>query len=151
MRVALDTNLLVYAEGVNDDSRRDGALALLRRLPAGSVVLPVQVLGELYVVLTRKAGRSREQARQALLSWRDAYPLVETSPEVMLAAVDLASDHHLALWDAVILAAASKAGCRLLLSEDLTEGFTWGGVSVTNPFAAQHHSLLTALLEDGAG
>lgn len=150
MRVALDTNLLVYAEGVNDAARRDAVLDLLGKLPAGSVVLPVQVLGELYVVLTRKAGRSREQARAALLSWRDAYPLVDTSHEVMLAAADLAADHQLGLWDAVILAAASKAGCRLLLSEDLTEGFTWGGVTVTHPLAAQRHGLLTALLEDGA-
>lgn len=150
MRVALDTNLLVYAEGVNDAARRDAVLALLGRLPSGSVVLPVQVLGELFVVLTRKAGRSREQARAALLSWRDAYPLVDTSQDVMLAAADLVADHQLGLWDAVILAAAAKAGCRLLLSEDLTEGFTWGGVTVTNPLAAQRHELLAALIEHGA-
>ncbi|MFN3296329.1 PIN domain-containing protein [Caldimonas sp.] len=150
MRVALDTNLLVYAEGVNDAARRDAVLALLGRLPSGSIVLPVQALGELFVVLTRKAGRSREQARAALLSWRDAYPLVDTSPEVMLAAADLATDHQLGWWDAVILAAAAKAGCRLLLSEDLTEGFTWGGVTVTNPLAAQRHELLAALIEHGA-
>jgi predicted nucleic acid-binding protein len=37
----------------------------------------------------------------------------------MLAAVDLATHHHFSMWDAVILAAASQAGCRLLLSEDL--------------------------------
>lgn len=150
MRVALDTNLLVYAEGVNDAARRDAVLALLGRLPSGSVVLPVQVLGELFVVLTRKAGRSREQARAALLSWRDAYPLVDTSQDVMLAAADLVADHQLGLWDAVILAAAAKAGCRLLLSEDLTEGFTWGGVTVTNPLAARRHELLAALIEHGA-
>jgi predicted nucleic acid-binding protein len=149
VRVALDTNLLVYAEGVNDAARRDAVLALLGQLPSGSVVLPVQVLGELFVVLTRKAGRSREQARAALLSWRDAYPLTDTSQDVMLAAADLAADHQLGLWDAVILAAAAKAGCRLLLSEDLTEGFTWGGVTVTNPLAAQRHALLAALIEHG--
>lgn len=149
MRVALDTNLLVYAEGVNDAARRDAVLALLGQLPSGSVVLPVHVLGELFVVLTRKAGRSHEQARAALLSWRDAYPLIDTSQDVMLAAADLAADHQLGLWDAVILAAAAKAGCRLLLSEDLTEGFTWGGVTVTNPLAAQRHALLTALIEHG--
>lgn len=150
MRVALDTNLLVYAEGINDAARRDAVLALLGQLPSGSVVLPVQVLSELFVVLTRKAGRSREQARAALLSWRDAYPLADTSQDVMLAAADLAADHQLGLWDAVILASAAKAGCRLLLSEDLTEGFTWGGVTVTNPLAAQRHELLAALIEHGS-
>ena len=64
----------------------------------------------------------------------------------MLAAADLATDHQLGIWDAVILSAASQAGCRLLLSEDLQEGFTWGGVTVVNPFSSPQHALLHALL-----
>lgn len=146
MRVALDTNVLAYAEGMNGGARRDAALDLVRRLPQEMVVLPVQVLGELFNVLVRKAGRSRSDAREALLSWRDTFLLVETSPEVMLAASDLATDHRLGIWDAVILSAASKAGCRLLLSKNFQEGFTWGGVTVANPFAPTRHVLLDALL-----
>jgi hypothetical protein len=34
----------------------------------------------------------------------------------------------------------------LLLSEDLQDGFTWGGVTVANPFAARRHALLESLL-----
>jgi hypothetical protein len=34
----------------------------------------------------------------------------------------------------------------LLLSEDLQDGFTWHGVTVTNPFAPRKHALLDALL-----
>ena len=65
----------------------------------------------------------------------------------MLAAADLATDHQLGIWDAVILSAASQAGCRLLLSEDLHEGFTWAGVTVVNPFSpSPRHALLNALL-----
>lgn len=146
MKVALDTNILVYAEGVNGTERRDIALSTLRRLPQEETIVPVQVLGELFQVLVRKAGRTRTEARDALLSWRDAYPTVATSPEIMLAAADLATDHRFGLWDAVILTATSQAGCRLLLSEDLQDGFTWGGVTVANPFAATPHPLLAALL-----
>ena len=119
MRIALDTNVLAYAEGINGSGRRHAALALIRRLPQEAVVVPVQVLGELFNVLVRKGGKLRSDARQALLSWRDAFPVVGTSPEVMLAAVDLATDHQLGIWDAVVLSAASQSGCRLLLSEDL--------------------------------
>ena len=43
-----------------------------------------------------------------------------------------------------MLSAAGEARCRLLLSEDLQEGFTWGGVTVANPFAATPHPLLQA-------
>ena len=83
-----------------------------------------------------------------MLSWHDAYPTVETSAIVMINATDLAADHGLTIWDSVILAAAAEAGCRLLLTEDLQEGFTWRGVTVTNPFAASLHPLLVALLTE---
>jgi predicted nucleic acid-binding protein len=146
VRVALDTNVLAYAEGLNDAERRGIAIDLVDRLPQGAAVIPVQVLGELFNVLVRRAGKSRRAAREALLSWRDTFAVVETSPETMLAAVDLATDHQFGIWDAVILSAASKAGCRLLLSEDLREGFTWGGVTVVNPFTSPRHALLNALL-----
>ncbi len=148
MRIALDTNVLAYAEGINGAERRDAALALIRRVPHGAAVVPVQVLGELFNVLVRKGRKSRSEARDALLSWRDTFPVVETSPEGMLAAVDLATDHQLGIWDAVILSVASQSGCRLLLSEDLQEGFTWAGVTVVNPFTSPQHALLRALLED---
>ncbi len=148
MRVALDTNVLAYAEGVNGAERRDAALALMRRLPDQAAFVPAQVLGELFNVLVRKGGRTRADARDALLDWRDALPVVETSSEVMLAAIDLATDHQLGIWDAVILSAASQSGCRLLLSEDFQHGFTWGGVTVVDPFASTPHPLLTALLEE---
>jgi predicted nucleic acid-binding protein len=150
VRIAFDTNVLAYAEGINGAERRDAALALIRRLPQEAAVVPVQVLGELFNVLVRKGGKSRSDARDALLSWRDTFPAVETSPEVMLAAADLATDHQLGIWDAIILSAASQAGCRLLLSEDLHEGFTWAGVTVVNPFSSPRHALLEALLGEEA-
>ena len=69
----------------------------------------------------------------------------------MLGAADLATDHRLSIWDAVILSAAPEAGCRLLLSEDLQEGLTWKGVTVTNPFSAAKNELLAGLLGSNAG
>jgi predicted nucleic acid-binding protein len=150
VRLALDTNVLAYAEGVNGAEMKRTALDLVEKLPEGTVLLPVQALGELFSLLVRKAGRPPAKARKAILSWRDAFSLLDTSAEVMLAAADLATDHQLAIWDAVILSAAAEGGCRLLLSEDLQEGFTWRGVTVTNPFAPKKHELLTALLGDKA-
>lgn len=148
MKVALDTNILAYAEGVNGTDNQGTALNFLRRLPQDLVVIPVQVLAEVFNVLVRKAGRSRSDARNALMNWRDAYQLVETSADTMLAAADLATDHQLGIWDSVILSAASEADCRLLLSEDLQDGFTWGGVTVVNPFALELNRLLDGMLLD---
>lgn len=145
MNVAIDTNVLVYAEGLNDASKRDLALAALEALPPESTFLPVQTLGELFHVLVHKAGRTRREAGAAVLSWGDAFPLIDSSNDVLLAATDLAQTHQIGLWDAMILSAAADARCRLLLSEDLQEGFTWRGVTVVNPFRAQRHPLLAAI------
>lgn len=145
MRTALDTNVLAYAEGVNGLPMKRAALELLDRLPQDSVILPVQVLGELFHLLTRKAGRSPARARSAILGWRNAFALMETSPEVLIAALDLAV-RQFGIWDAVILCAAAEADCRLLLSEDMQDGFVWKGVTVINPFAKPRRPLLEALL-----
>jgi predicted nucleic acid-binding protein len=83
MRVALDTNVLAYAEGTNGLERKEGALELIQRLPPGSIVLPVHALGELFNVLVLKAKRPAANARAAILSWRDAYPVIDTSSGVM--------------------------------------------------------------------
>jgi predicted nucleic acid-binding protein len=146
MYVALDTNILVYAEGVHGKPRETRARAIVDRLAPESTLLPVQALGELYAVLIRKAGRSREQARDAVLKWGDTFPIIETSSPVLLQAMELSARHHLAFWDAVVLASAADANCRLLLSDDFQDGFTWSGVTIANPFAAAPHSLLDVLL-----
>lgn len=146
MRLALDTNILAYAEGVNGASRKIDALDLIRRLPAGSSLLPVQTLGELFQLLVRKASRTPAQARAAILGWRDAFQLIETSEAVIVGAAELAATHRFRFWDGVVLAAAAEGGCRLLLSEDLQEGFTWNSVTVTNPFGVSPHPLLANLL-----
>ena len=147
MRLTLDTNVLAYAEGVNGTPRKKAALQIVERLPPDSTFIPVQVLGELFHVLVRKAGRSPERARAAIMSWQDAFPLIETSPAVLVAATDLAAHHGLSIWDSVIFAASVASACRLLLSEDLQQGFTWGGVTVANPFLKEKHELLAALLD----
>jgi predicted nucleic acid-binding protein len=144
--VACDTNVLAYAEGVNGAAKKTLAVDLVERLSPASTLIPVQALGELFNVLVKKARWSREDAQRAVLAWGDAFPLIETGASVVLGALDLTRSHQLSIWDSVILSAAADAHCRLLLSEDLQEGFTWNGVTVTNPFALSHHPLLDALL-----
>lgn len=147
MRLALDTSILVYAEGVNGPERQTAAAALVARLPLADTVIPVQVLGELFRVLTAKAKRSPAEARSAILGWQDGFATRDTTAAALAAAMDLAADHHLSLWDALIMAVAADAGCRLLLSEDMHSGFTWRGLTVVDPFATPPHPLLPAALD----
>ena len=146
-RIALDTNVLAYAEGVGDARRCKAARQLVSRLPAELVVLPAQVLGELHRVLVGKSHRTPAEAKLAILSWADAFDVADSTFDAMRAALDLAADHQMAIWDALILSVAADQKCRLLLSEDFQHGFTWRGVTLLNPFNSPQHSLLAAALQ----
>lgn len=147
MRIALDTNVLVYAEGVMDDSRSREAIEIIQSIPSARIVIPVQVLGELFNVLVRKSGIPLIRVRATVLEWCESHPTANTSFNTLQVALDLASEHQLAIWDAIILATAAEAGCQVLLSEDMHHGFSWRGVTVVNPFASPPHPLLAELTE----
>jgi predicted nucleic acid-binding protein len=146
MRVALDTNVLAYAEGLGDQSRCGRAMELVERLPLGEVIIPAQALGELSRVLRSKAKRSAEDTRSAVLSWADTFGVADSTWPAFQAALDLNVDHKLQIWDALILAVAAEQHCRILLTEDMHAGFTWRGVTLVNPFAPEIDPLLEQLL-----
>jgi predicted nucleic acid-binding protein len=145
MRIVLDTNIVAYAEGMGDKARCLLAREIIAGLPVENVLIPVQVLGELYRILTRKAGRKPVESKEAILGWSDAFATLDTTRPALESALDLAADHDFQIWDALILAISAEHRCRLLLSEDLQNGFTWRGVTVVNPFKERKHSLLKAV------
>ena len=145
--LAIDTNVLVYAEGEGDAARCASAQRLLARVLPTAVILPLQVLGELHRVLTGRFRRDGRSVREAILGWTDAFRVAESSHSALRSALDLHADHQLPIWDALILAVAAEHGCRLLLSEDYQSGFTWRGVTVVDPFAPKQHPLLRQALK----
>ena len=147
MRVALDTNILAYAEGLGDDLRCSMVMQLIEQLSSNNVVLPAQTLGELSRILTGKAKRPAAQTRAAVLSWADSFEVADSTWFAFQSALDLTVDHQLPMWDALILAVAAENHCRLLLSEDFQNGFIWRGVTVVNPFVEPRSPLLTGLLQ----
>ena len=146
MRLALDSNILVYAEGVNGPDHQASALRILKMLPGYEIFVPVQILSEVFNVLTRKAGYSTSRAREAVLGWRYSFHHIETTEAVLLRGMDLVVDHRLGLWGSLVVAAAAEAACVLLLTEDMQDGFLWGGVTIANPFAKTLHPMLAGIL-----
>ena len=142
MRVALDTNVLAYAEGVGDAERRAGAIRLIEKLPSELVLIPVQTLGELFRVLTGKANREAVHTRAAIMNWADSFEVADSSWSAFQAAMD----HGLQIWDALTMAVAAENRCRVLVSEDLQNDFTWRCITVVNPFAEPTSPLLDNFL-----
>ncbi len=66
MRIAVDTNVLAYIEGVDGPDSMRAAADALKRLAAHEIAIPVQVLGELFRVLRRKGAGSLEARAAAV-------------------------------------------------------------------------------------
>lgn len=147
LRVALDTTILAVAEGAEGHARGLAATELLLKLPRHSTIVPAQALGELAEVLVRNLGRSPQSARDAIAGWHEAFPVIGTSPEILVAATNLFATRRVSIWEAVILSAAIAANCRLLLSLNFIDGFSVNGLTVANPFAEPRHELIDRLLK----
>jgi predicted nucleic acid-binding protein len=134
--VFVDTNVLVYARDAGETVKGPKATAWLEHLwRTRTGRLSYQVLSEFYVTVTHKLdpGLTADDARadvRALLAWRPVVMDEATLEE----AWSLQDRHSLSLWDALILAAAAGAHCDRVLSEDLTDGETYGPLTVVNPF-----------------
>jgi len=146
VKVAIDTNVMAYAEGIGDPLRCNKARALVEKIPLELVVLPAQTLGELYRVLTANGGFDSVAARASILSWADTFEIADSTWRAFKSAFDLGMDHKLHIWDALILSVAAENGCRILLSEDFQPGFTWHGVTVVNPFLDESSPLLRGII-----
>lgn len=110
------------------------------------IFLPAQVLGEAYNVLT-KARRTRGEARELVRSAADTFGTLSPTIATYVAALDLAADHKLQVWDALVIRTADDAGCTMLLSEDMQDGFVVDGLTVINPFAPVLHPILAAVID----
>ncbi|MDR3438101.1 PIN domain-containing protein [Telmatospirillum sp.] len=153
-RVALDTNVLAYLAGVSrsaaDEAKIDQVRDVIARLSvAASLIAPAQTLGELFVVL-RRSGASAEDARSILLEFGQAFGTSAAESRTVMAAADLVVDHKLQFWDSLIVTAAADAGCSLLLSEDMQNGFVTRGLTIVDPLRSELHPRLASLLETQA-
>ena len=132
----VDTNVLVYALSTDDRRKQERASSIVARgFAEGCYAVSTQVLMELYVNITQKA-RIKLPAAQALEYVRSLteWQVVDMAPDLVLSALSLADRMRISPWDAAILEAARKAGCSLVLSEDLGAGQSYAGVRVENPF-----------------
>jgi predicted nucleic acid-binding protein len=149
-RIAFDSNILVYLTGLQKTPEDEAKIAASRALHIKlavrcDCVLPLQAVGELFTVLQR-AGVDRQVALKLTREHAEKFEQAGASADVFDAALELASSHKLQFWDALILNVAADAGCSLLLSEDLQDGFAWRGVTVVNPFTKKLHKRLARVL-----
>jgi len=147
MKAAVDTNILIYAFGLNDEQRYRRSFALMDALSLSGGVVAAQALAEFHRVATRKYGRPSVEATEQIEIWSDVFVVAPTAGDTLAEAGRLANRHALQIFDAIIIAASAQAGCRILLSEDMQHEAVFNGVTIINPFVATDHPLLSTVLK----
>jgi predicted nucleic acid-binding protein len=127
--------VVVYAYDRDEPDKRAVARAVLSGTSA-ELTISTQVLLEFYWTSTRKLRRpmAADQASEVVESLRQL-TVVGADDELVCAAIALARERQLALWDALIVRAAQRGGCDRLLTEDLQDGARFGELTVENPFS----------------
>jgi predicted nucleic acid-binding protein len=143
-RVALDSNILIYAELEPDSEKGKRSADLIVRI-ARDGVIPAQVLGEHLRFVQRRVPAAFEEAIRQASIYQAAFLTPPTTDAVFNRASHLAHEHRLQLWDCVVCAASADAGAKVLMTEDMQDGRIIDGLQLINPFAAANAETIAAL------
>lgn len=144
--ISLDTNILVYSVDVAAKERHTEAKRIIRSAAGVGVGLTEQCLLEFVVATTRKTGVALADASAVVRKLLANFPLWVAPNTIVVNVLDLIERYPLAVWDARILACCAAHGCDYLLSEDMQDGASYGGVTVVNPFKPTNRTLVERLL-----
>lgn len=131
-----DTNILIYAADRSEPEKQFQARRLLNSAMENETgALSAQVLGEFFSVVTRRIPNplSVEEA-EAIIHRTAVLPVVELDWPLVRRAIDTHKKYGISYWDSLIVAAAEKAGCTQIISEDLNSGQSYHGITVVDPF-----------------
>lgn len=124
-----DTNILVYANTHEPKS------IIAREVLREGGFISTQVIAEFAHVMFRKAHYSWAEINEALADIDAAMTgILSLTRELQREAFALSEAHQLSIYDSQIVAAAQKAKCRELISEDFQHGQRFGNLTVRNPF-----------------
>src|SRR5664279_5576610 len=127
--VFFDTNVLLYLLS-NDAAKADRAEMLL----ASGGVVSVQVLNEFASVASRKLAMTMPEIREILSTIRTVCIVNPLDIETHDLGLDMSERYRFTIYDGLIVAAAVRAGCSVLYTEDLQHGQLIERMTIQNPF-----------------
>jgi len=137
-RFFLDTNIFVYSFDRGSPGKARRAAQLIRQaVDTRKGTVSYQVVQEFFNVALRRFAQPMTvgEAEQYLATVFRPLLSVQSSQALYSEALRLTGKHRLSWYDALIVAAATEAGCVLLYSEDMQSGRRFGDLRIEDPFA----------------
>ena len=146
-RSSLDTNILVYAVDRDGGERHWLSVELVGRAARRDCVLTVQALAEFFHATTRKGLLEPSEAGRFVRDWLEVFEVASADGAALAEAMAAVDEHRFSFWDAMLWATARRAGCSVLVSEDMQHGRRLGGVEFVNPFAPDGPSAMATMFD----
>lgn len=133
----IDTNVLLYAYDRDAGAKHEAAKKLVQqRWEQASGVISIQVLCDFFVRATRKDNAiiNSEEAESIVRNLAYNWWVVVPDVQMVMEAIRGRKNYQFSFWDALIWAAAKKAGVKGIYTEDFQHGQIVEGVEFINPF-----------------
>jgi len=133
-KIFIDTNIFVYTVDKKDEVKQEKARKILKKIvELHQPVISTQIIKEFYVAAISKLKANHFIVKNIIHNFRNM-EIVNNDLELIEQAIDISVVSQISFWDSLIIAAAEKANCEFVFSEDLNPGQTYRGVMVVNPF-----------------
>ena len=133
-KIFIDTNILVYTLDQKNIEKRDTAREIVKKVvESHQPVISTQVIQEFYVVASSKLKADSIVVKNIIHNFHNM-EIVNNDLDLIEQAIDISVLSQLSFWDSLIIAAAEKANCEYVFSEDLNSGQNYRGIKLLNPF-----------------
>ncbi|UTC74492.1 PIN domain-containing protein [Treponema sp. OMZ 792] len=133
-KIFIDTNILVYALDNRDNDKMNKARNILRKvIYENKPVISAQVINEFYVAATKKLSIDKNLIKTIVHNFKNM-EIIASDLQLTENAIKISIESQISFWDSLIIAAAEKANCKLIISEDLNSGQKYQDISLINPF-----------------
>ena len=134
--VFIDTNVWVYALSAQDHAKKGIAIDLISKSYRDDMIcISSQVLKEFANFAFKKTKKTAAEINN-MLSRIGSYTFVADTKELIFDGVIGKETWQVDFYDALMIAAANKAGCSVIFTEDLNDGQKYGNAVVKNPFCS---------------
>ena len=126
----LDTNIILYAFGKDDDKKR-----IAKELIRQKLIVSVQVINEVCSILFKKFNFSVKEIKDILNFIKNKTEIQPVNMQTVEYCLHIKEKYNFSYWDSLIISSALENRCLILYTEDMQESqIIEGQLKVINPF-----------------
>ena len=112
-KILIDSNVWIYLASKQDDRKKKIAGELIDR-HFSSIILSVQILGEIFTVLDRKTDLTKKEIANITSYYADSYKVIYSGKEIFNEAVKIRLKYGYSFFDSLIISTGIVADCAIL-------------------------------------